>query len=155
MTRLTSAIFGPRPGRADRGSAAIEFAIIAPVLLILLVGIVELGLGIRQAMQVQDAAEAGALYAGKYGWDAAGIAAAVVNATDASGVTASPAPVQFCGCPGTGGITTVDCGSQCPDGSSAEQYVRVSASMPHTELLTGLGLPIPSMLTAHATVRVQ
>ncbi len=154
-TIVDRAIFGRAAGKADRGTAAIEFAIIAPVLMILLIGIVELGLGVQQAMQVQNAAEAGAVYAGKHGWDAGAIAAAVVNASDAGGLAASPAPVLFCGCPGAGGIASMACNGKCPDGSAAEQYVRVSASMPHTVLLTGLGLPIPSTLTAHATVRVQ
>jgi Flp pilus assembly protein TadG len=78
---------------------AIEFALIVPVLLMLLVGVVEVGHGVYQAMQVMDAAEAGGLYVAKHGWNSAAITAAVVNATGESGMTASPAPSQFCGCP--------------------------------------------------------
>ena len=139
----------------DAGVAAIEFAIIAPLLMLLLVGIVELGFGIHQAMQVQDAAEAGALYAGKYGWDQAGIAAAVVNATGADNVTATPAPVQFCGCPSVSGIAEISCSATCPSGTGAERYVRISASMPHTQILVGLLMPIPDVLTGTAVVRTQ
>jgi Flp pilus assembly protein TadG len=138
-----------------RGSAAIEFAIISPVLLIMLAGLVEIGFATREAMQVQDAAEAGAGYAIKYGWDSAAISASVVNATGASGVTASPAPVQFCGCPSAAGITTALCTATCPDGSAPGSYVRVSASITHTAILSNLGLPIPATLTGHATVRLQ
>jgi Flp pilus assembly pilin Flp len=62
------------------GTAAIEFGLFAPLLLIMLVYAVELGSGVFEAMQVQNAAEAGALYAAKYGWNAAGISAAVITA---------------------------------------------------------------------------
>ena len=85
--------------RIRLGTVAIEFALIVPVLLMLLVGVVEVGHGVYQAMQVMDAAEAGGLYVAKHGWNSAAISAAVVNATGESGMTASPAPSQFCGCP--------------------------------------------------------
>lgn len=137
------------------GSAAIEFAIIAPVLLLLLVGVVELGFGVHQAMQVQDAAEAGALYAGRHGWDQAGIAGAVVSATGASDITADPAPVQFCGCPTSSGIAEVNCSATCSDGNSAETYVRVSAAIPHVPILFGLLVPLPAVLTGEAVVRIK
>jgi len=138
-----------------RGTAAIEMGIIAPVLVIFLIGLVELSFAVLQAMQVQDAAEAGALYAGKHGWNLAGITAAVGNATGAQGVTATPAPTLFCGCPGLGGLAAIDCNGTCPDGSRPGQYVRISASMAHTPVLTALGLPIPAVLTGHAVVRLQ
>lgn len=144
-----------RAGAQNAGTAAIEFAIIAPVLMIALIGLVELGFSIQQAMQVQDAAEAGAVYAGRYGWDQAGIANAVVNATGADDITATPAPFQFCGCPGEAGIAAVDCDATCPDGSGPSHYAQINASMPHASILTGLGLPIPAVFTGHAVVRVE
>jgi len=139
----------------DRGSAAIEFGLIAPVLLVMLMGLVEIGFAVNQAMQVQDAAEAGAVYAGRYGWNQAAIVDAVVHATGAMNVTADPAPTLFCGCPSLAGVAAVDCDAQCPDGSAPDHFVRISASIPHTPILTGLGLPIPDVLTGHAVVRVQ
>lgn len=138
-----------------RGTAAIEFALIAPFLLIALIGVLELSFAIREAMIVQDAAEAGAVYAERYGWDQAAIASAVVQATDAKNLTADPAPFLFCGCPSDGGITAISCDSFCPDDSSPGEYARISASIPHTAILTSLGLPIPAVLTGHAVTRVQ
>jgi Flp pilus assembly protein TadG len=41
-----------------RGTAALEFALLAPLLLIVLVFVVELSDGVFEAMQVQNAAEA-------------------------------------------------------------------------------------------------
>ena len=88
----------PRMPSIQHGTVAIEFALIVRVLLMWLVSVVEVGYGVYQAMQVRDAAKAGGLYVAKHGWNSAAITAAVVNATGESGMTASPAPSQFCGC---------------------------------------------------------
>ena len=45
------------------GNAAIEMAVIAPVLVLLLVGIADFGMAVYRKMQVQHAAQAGAEYA--------------------------------------------------------------------------------------------
>ena len=144
-----------RTNRSQRGTAAIELALAAPMFLTLLVGMVEIGFAAYQAMQTQDAAEAGALYAAKHGWDAAGISAAVVNATGASGMAASPAPSKFCGCPGVGGVAAIACTSTCAGGVTPGVYIQINATLPHATILPYLGLPIPSSLTFQSTVRIQ
>jgi TadE-like protein len=141
--------------RERRGSAAIEFALVSPIFIILLVGVVELGFAARDAMRVQDAVEAGALYAQVHGWDAPGIVAAVVNATDAKGLTATPAPLTFCGCPQANGISVIDCTVLCPDGSAPGEYITVSASMPRLSIMSQSIATLPATLTAHSTVRIQ
>lgn len=141
--------------RNERGSAAIEFALVSPVFVVLLIGVVELGLAGLGAMRVQDAAEAGALYAQVNGWNATGIAAAVTNATGAGGITATPAPVNFCGCPGADGITAIDCADECTDGSTPGNYVTVSASMTRLSIMAQTIPSLSSTLTAHSTVRIQ
>lgn len=139
----------------NEGTAAIEFGLLAPVLLILLVGLVEVGFSVRESMMVNEAVEAGASYATQYGWDSAGISSAVTSATAATGVTATPAPQTYCGCPTATGVTTTLCTSTCTGGGSPGQYVRVDATIPHATILSYLGLPIPASLTAHAVVRIQ
>ena len=146
------ALFGKN---LSRGTAAIEFAIGAPVLMILLVGLVEVGFAAYQSMQVQNAVEAGVMYATQNGWDSAGISAAVTNATGAGGMTASPAPAQFCGCPGAGSITAFTCTATCPDGTSPGQYVQVNATLARISIFPGSGLTLPVNLTATSTVRIQ
>ena len=140
---------------ASAGTAAIEFGLIAPFLLILLAGTIEIGFTIWQQMAVYAAAEAGAGYAIKNGWNATAISSAVVNATDETSITANPAPIEFCGCPAASGITTVSCTSTCTGGVTPSLYVKVSAAIPHPVILSDLGLPIPATLTATATVRLQ
>jgi Flp pilus assembly protein TadG len=140
---------------ASAGTAAIEFGLIAPLLLILLAGTVELGFTIWQQMEVYAAAEAGAGYAIKHGWNATAISNVVTSATDETTITASPAPFEFCGCPAASGITTVVCTATCTGGTTPSLYVQVGASIPHTVILSNLGLPIPATLTASARVRLQ
>ena len=126
-----------------------------PVLLILLVSVVEVCDGGFEAMRVQNAAEAGALFVAKHGWNSAGISAAVVNATGVSGITANPAPTQFRGCPAANGITSRDCTLTYSDGTAASSFVQISATLAHATILTYPGLALPTTRTGRAIVRVN
>ena len=130
------------------------------MLLILLTGVIEIGMGVFQDMQVQAAAEAGALYAAKYGGsNLTAIALAVTNATSTSGITASPAPVLFCGCPNTSGVTSQgsNCTTVCSSGNLPGTYVTVSAKITRTELLPlpYISLGLPATFTGTSVIRVQ
>ena len=138
-----------------RGTAALEFGLFAPLLLIMLVYLVELGDGVFQAMQVQNAAEAGALYAAKYGWNSAGISAAVVNSSGLSGLTASPAPSEFCGCPAANAIAASACAQTCASGATPGTYVMINAAFTHQTILAYPGMVSPTTLTGVAIVRVH
>ncbi len=139
----------------SRGTAAIEFGLAIPFLLILLVGTVEIGFATYEGMQVYNSAEAGALYAAKNGFDVTAISSAIVNATSLSGITASPAPAQFCGCPSTGAVATATCGATCSGGGTAGTYVRVSAAYTHTTILSFPTFGLPTTLTAQAIMRIN
>ncbi len=141
--------------RARSGTAAIEFGIAMPMLLVLLIGLTEVGLAVYQAMQVQDAAEAGAMYASQHPTDTAGITAAVVNATSTAGISASPVPVTFCGCPSTAGIAAGNCTSACANGNAQGYYMTISAQLTHTAILQFPGFPNPLVLKRSSTVRTQ
>src|SRR6267142_4947307 len=78
--------------RADRGNAAIEFALATPILLGLLVPVADLGIAFTQQIQVQQAAQAGAQYALLHGYSSSAISNAVTAATNLPGVSAAPAP---------------------------------------------------------------
>jgi len=138
-----------------RGTAAIEFALTIPFLLVFLMAVFEIGFAMYETMQVYNSVEAGVLYASKKGFNAAGISAAVVNATGAQGLIASPAPVQFCGCPQAGGVTAISCSATCTGGTAPGQYARIYAALPHTSILPAFALPLPATLTAQAIVRLN
>ncbi len=137
------------------GTAAIEFGIAAPMLAILLVGVADVGFAAYQAMQVQNAVEAGALYATQNGWNSTGITAAVLNATSLSGISVTPPPTQFCGCPGAGGLTTVSCGTTCTGGNPPGQYVQITATLTRQSLIPNSGLPLPATFTAQSLIRLE
>jgi len=142
---------------SEKGTAAIEFGLAIPLLLTLLMGVVELGFAMYEAMQVFNAAEAGAVYAAKNGWDAAGISAAVTNATTTTtGITATPAPEHFWGCPSDGGIVAVASSSvQCAGGDPPGEYARVGASLDHSTILPYPGFSLPTTFTGTSVVRLN
>ncbi len=137
----------------QKGTAAIEFALFVPVLVIFLTEVAELGFGLYQASCVYDAVEAGMLYASKNSFDAKGIASAITNATSLAGIQASPFPSQFCGCPSAKGISTIACASTCADGTTPSQYIQVNALLTRKSITPFPGLGLPSTLTAKALVR--
>lgn len=140
---------------AVAGTAAIEFAICVPIIFILLVGVVEVGFSMYQSMQVFNSAEAGAVYAAKYGWNANGIAAAVTNATGTPGISASPAPEKFCGCPAASGVAAATCSVNCANGNTPGEYVRISAVLLRQSIIPYAGFSLPTSLTAQSIVRLK
>ena len=78
LERLVDAVRRLRGDR--RGAAAVEFALMTPFLLGLLVPIADLGAYVYGSMQLQLAAQAGAEYAARHDWDPNGILGAMQNA---------------------------------------------------------------------------
>lgn len=150
LRQLTSA-------KADdcRGVAAIEFAIVGPMLVVMMVCTVDLGIGIFRKMQVQNAAQAGAMYAALHGFSSSSITTAVTSATNLSGISASPAPTSFCGCASGSSISSVGCSSTCSGGSSPGTYVMVSAQAVYTPIISYPLLPESFTFTSQSTVRIQ
>jgi Flp pilus assembly protein TadG len=138
-----------------RGVAAIEFAVMAASLVLMMVCVVDIGMGFYRKMQVQNAAQAGAQYALLYGFEASSIANAVTGATSFSGISASPAPTKYCGCASTSGITSLSCSSTCADGSTPATYVSVSAQGTYDTILPYPLIPNSFALTEKSVVRVQ
>ena len=141
--------------RAERGNAAIEFALAAPMLVGLLVPVADLGMAMAQQLQVQQAAQAGAQYALLHGYNSGAISSAVTAATNLPGVTAAPAPTQSYGCPTGTTIAAARSGSTCADGETAGSYVFVNAQSAYNTALPYSVLGAGVTLTAQAAVRVQ
>jgi Flp pilus assembly protein TadG len=138
--------------RGEAGTAAVEFGLFAPLFVLLLVGLVEIGFAMFGSMQVYSAVEAGALYAVKNGWNEVGIANAVVNSTNVSGIAATPEPKEFCGCPTLAGIAEAACGTTCTGGGTVGRYIRINATLTRTTILTS-SFGLPATLTAQSIVR--
>jgi Flp pilus assembly protein TadG len=138
-----------------QGVAAIEFAIVGPMLVVMMICTVDLGTGIFRRMQVQNAAQAGAIYAALHGFTASSISTAVTSATNFSGISASPAPATFCGCASGNAISTISCSSTCTGGGSPGTYVTVSAQATYTPILSYPYLPDSFTFNSQSTVRIQ
>ena len=137
------------------GLAGIEFAFLAPVLLMLTLCTVDLGIAAYDAMQVENAAQAGSEYAAVHGYNASSISRVITSANDLAGLAASPAPTEFCGCPFGSNITAATCGSTCSDGTLAGTYVKASATATYTTLLHYPLLPPSFTFVNTATARIQ
>ena len=141
--------------RNQSGIAAIEFAVLGAFLCLLVVGVGDLGLAFYSNMQVQNSAQAGAQYAAVHGFDATAVSNAVTNATSVTGITASPAPTQFCGCVTGSTMATATCGTTCANGMTAGTYVSVSAARTYSTLISYPGFPASYSQAATSTVRIQ
>ena len=140
---------------AQGGVAAIEFAITGGLLALLVVAGADISMGFYSYMQVQNSAQAGAQYAAVHGFNSSSISTAVTNATSTPGISASPAPAQFCGCPSGTASTPVACNATCADGMNAGTYVSASAARDYSTLISYPMFPATYHQTSTSTVRIQ
>lgn len=139
-----------RKGRDTRGVAAVEFALVAPVLLVLALGIVDYGEMIWQQEAVDNAVAAGADYAVAYGWNPGGISGAEYAATPLS---ITPTQTEYTGCPSASGVAKTS-KSTCSDGYAARTYVQVGAQTTYNLLLAWPGFPASITLNGSALARI-
>lgn len=137
------------------GAAAIEFGVVVPMLALMVTAVIDIGFGVYYKMQVEDAAQAGTEWAIRNGFDANAISNAVLSATNASKISASPAPTTFCGCANGSSVSSANCGTTCPGGAQAGTYVTVSAQMTYNTILSYPALPSNYNFTAQSTARLQ
>jgi Flp pilus assembly protein TadG len=122
-----------RPWRVGRrGVAAVEFAMIAPILIMLFGGAVDLGRGIERGIRLETAARAGAQYAILKPNDQTGILNAVVTSlTGVSGASVTVLQI-VCNCPDANGApagstSASECSNTCATGLARYRTITVSA----------------------------
>jgi Flp pilus assembly protein TadG len=150
LSRPCSVPILPRLARDRRGASAVEFGLIAPLLLLLAAGAVDGSRFVVQALQVRAAAQAGADFALKNGWDANGIQTAVTSSTTLSTLTAA-APVEIKACVLNGAVTQIG----CPASAATGEFVVVAAQNAFRPLLPWPGLAHASTISARAEARIQ
>ena len=124
----------------ESGSALIEFSLMLPVLVFLFVGIADYGLEMEQAMQIMEAATAGASYGAINGnqKDLVGMQNAAKNsATGVHGFSVTASDVFTC----TPGGTAVTSSTTCTGYGTPIEYVKVATSATVPTLLTFPGMP--------------
>jgi len=139
----------------NSGTSAVEFGLVVPILGLIVTSVIDIGFAVHYKMQVEDAAQTGAQWAIKNGFDANAISSAVTSATNASAISASPKPTTFCGCASGSSVSSATCGGTCPGGAAAGTYVTVSAQATYNTTLNYPGLPNTYVFTGQSTVRLQ
>jgi Flp pilus assembly protein TadG len=161
LAKRLAAFFG-RERLATAGVAAIELAMVSPLLATGVLGAGELGISILRETQVQFAAQAGITYVIAKGFSATAMSTAITSATTYSSITATPAPSQFCGCASATGVTVVStctttctCTSTCSSGFTAGTYVTSSAQALFTPIIPNPWQASTVTLASQATVRIK
>ncbi|WP_323810832.1 TadE/TadG family type IV pilus assembly protein [Sphingobium baderi] len=129
----------------DKGIAALEFALLFPLLLAIILSIYDIGRAVHFNIRLAEAARLGAEYGLRAPSDDAGVANTVMNTLPGwTGVTVDPVE-RSCVCPGSGPAL---CSSSCP--VPMTRYLKVRVSKPLERLLIG-----PSTATGETTVRLR
>jgi hypothetical protein len=140
-----------KPLRCTSGSVAVSTAIVAPMLIVVLANVVDVGRATYDATSLSGAVRAGTQYALHTPNNTTGIKAAVSAASTLSGDAIVPDAVQFCECPNG---TSVSCSNNCGT-EPLRKFVRVTATHSFSRIMSSLSVVIPSTLTAEAVVRIQ
>ena len=143
----------------DGGAAAVEFALIMPMLVLMLAGIADLGQMVYVRSVLESAARAGAQASFADPSATATIEAAVQTAIAASGIAnvVTPSAAQACECSNG---TAVDCTTGTCAGT-VRHYVTVTATTTYTPMVNitnlpvGLGVDLTTPLTGSSVIRAQ
>lgn len=126
--------------RARRGVAALEFAVVAGITVVVMLAVWDLGNAAQQTIRLQEAVRAAGQYALTFPTDVGGITNAVTNALPGgwTDVTVS-GPSYSCSCwsstssSATASGVAPDC--TCPNGLTLQMYVQVGAARPFSPTL--------------------
>jgi Flp pilus assembly protein TadG len=149
--------------RSTAGNALIELAITMPILLALLVGITDFGRYAYAAIEVANAAHAGAIYGSQSQFtacDTAGMqAAATSDAANVTGMTVTTSgggggcANTLCACSNStqtiSACSSISCGS-----NRTLQYVKVNTSESVTPIFNYPGFPASLTVQGQAIMRV-
>ena len=142
-----------RSGRSSRGQSIVEFAIAAPVLILILLAVADFGRVFFVAIALNGAARAGTQYGIQSPASAADIngmiQAAENDAASVSGVTATAS--EYCKCPDG---STQAC-NESPACSDMRVYVEVDTAGTFQTLLNYPGIPSSFSLTGKSVVREE
>jgi len=136
-------------GRGDSGVAALEFALVAPLLVVLVMAVIDIGMATYAKREAHAAAQAGAQFSLIAGWEPANIEAA------AAGSSTLAAPLitveRVWACTQSTGLAFVAEGSSCGSGA-AGTFVRVTVDPQFSSILP---VHIVAVAPAVAIMRIK
>lgn len=135
------------------GTATIEFALLAPLILLMLAAVLDFSMLLRTATCAAYAARVGSEYGSRQAaasTDYTGMQNAALNsASGVAGITATAK--RSCQCSGGG---SVSCEGTCSE-STMQTYVQVTVQAPAHTIFDYSALSVPSTVTATASMRVE
>ena len=139
---------------AEEGAAAVEFAFVLPMFMLLMAGLLDGARLINASLQVRAAAQAGATYAQLNGWNPTGISNAISAATPLNASPSLPAAPSL-GCIDSKlRIVAPNGGGNCSSGQPVGSFVAVGANTAFKPLMPWPQMVWPSTVAANATVRI-
>ncbi len=142
----------------QRGVSAIEFAFVAPIMLMLMLGAYDLGNAVQQQIDLQEAVRSGGAYAMNHSTDVSGIQTVVTNSLPSGWILTNPGGVAAVACSclntSTGDVTnlagcTTTNFDTCASGSGL--LVSVTATMAYTALTPLLANALPNNSATYVT----
>lgn len=144
-----------------RGIAALEFVVVAPVLLTALASLADFGLVLGNRTQLAAAVDAGAAYAFAQGQtvsetkgsvSATDVQAKVLAATALGATVSVTGPATYCIV--NAALSAAAAGSTCSDGNPPGTYMIITASYQYEPMLPVYSLMATTTLTETASVRL-
>lgn len=135
-----------------RGNVAVEFALILPIVLVLLSAAVDFGLAFNERKRLELAADAALSYARRVPDDAVAIAAAARGATGMDPQDLTVAVSTFCSCLDG---TNVSCSGTCTGEPRPASYVQVTVNSRFNGLFGLVPVAAALSLSADAVGRVE
>jgi len=141
-----------------RGVAAIEFAIIGPVLLLMLGVMADISLAVAAQNRLAQAVANAAQYAFGVGAtvNAGAVQALVQSSTTLTGVvTVVTGPALYCAAGSPATLSADPAGTVCADGTLPGTYLKLVSHYTYTPLMPGISTMVSTNLQQSATVRLQ
>ncbi len=146
------------PYARNRGTAALEFALVCPVLLLILGGLSDYALLIWTKNRLASGVAQAAQYAfvSGIGVKSTDISSVVQKAASlASAIVATPVLACYCVAAAGSPAPQQTCGQPCPDQSTPGTYVSISASYQYQPLMPLLSAMTSPQISESAFVRLQ
>ena len=144
--------------RDQRGTSVIELAIAAPILSVMLIGMVDLSRAYSGKLQVEQAAQRTIEKVQRNGFTLGDQTSLQTEAETAAGAGSSATVVASLECTSSGGTVTVKAYNQSCSGDTYARYVRVQITKPYTpffRLRFGIAANANYTLHGNAVLRVQ
>jgi Flp pilus assembly protein TadG len=143
--------------RCESGASLVEFALLAPVLIFLLVGVIEIGRYTYYAIIAANAARAGVAYGAQNLTTAAqtGTTGLIAQAAQADAQNISQFSANVTDLCSINGGALGACSSASSPSAGTVYYVQVVVNGTFTTLLHYPGIPTNVPITGSATMRVQ